>query len=84
VVERNLVKEPLTAAELRALAKKAGGAEELIAPKRRKEAAGLSGDALLQWLSEDGGRVRRPIIESGATLTLGFTEETRRKLDETL
>lgn len=78
------MKEPLTAAELTALAKKAGGAENLVAPKRRAEAAGLSGKALIAWLAEDGARVRRPIIEVGGTLTLGFTEETRRTLDEAL
>jgi arsenate reductase-like glutaredoxin family protein len=83
-VERNLVKDPLNVAELRALAKKAGSAEELVAPKRRKEAVGLSGDALLSWLAEDGARVRRPIIESGGLLTLGFTEETRRALEDAL
>jgi hypothetical protein len=38
----------------------------------------------LKWLSEDGARVRRPIIESGDVLTLGFTAETREKLDEVL
>jgi hypothetical protein len=30
------------------------------------------------------GRVRRPIVEAGSALTLGFTEETRRTLDEVL
>ena len=82
--ERNLIREPLTAAELRALAKKAGGAEQLVAPKRRAEAAGKSGEALIAWLAEDGGRVRRPIIIAGGKMTLGFTEETRRALDEAL
>jgi arsenate reductase-like glutaredoxin family protein len=84
VEERNLVREPLSVAELSALAAKAGGPEQLVAPKRRAEAAGLSGKALLAWLAEDGGRVRRPIIEVGGKLTLGFTEETRRILDDAL
>ncbi len=84
VEERNLIKEPLTAAELRALAKKAGGASELVAPKRRAEAEGLSGEKLIAWLAADGGRVRRPIIEVGGELTLGFTEETRQRLSELL
>ena len=84
VEERNLLREPLSVSELRALAKKAGGAEQLVAPKRRAEAAGLSGDKLLAWLAEDGGRVRRPIIEAGGTLTLGFTDQTRRALEEAL
>jgi hypothetical protein len=60
VVERNLIKEPLSAAELRALAKRAGGPEQLVAPKRRAEAEGLLGEKLIAWLAEDGGRVRRP------------------------
>jgi arsenate reductase-like glutaredoxin family protein len=84
LVERNLIKEPLSAAELRALAKRAGGPEQLVAPKRRAEAEGLSGDKLIAWLAEDGGRVRRPIVEAGGALTLGFTEEARRTLDEVL
>jgi arsenate reductase-like glutaredoxin family protein len=80
VEERNLIKQPLTAAELRALAKKAGGAESLVAPKRRAEAEGLSGDKLIAWLAEDGGRVRRPIIEVGGELTLGFAADAQEKL----
>ena len=84
VEERNLVKEPLTAAELRTLAKRAGGPEHLVAPKRRGEAEGLSGEKLIAWLAEDGGRVRRPIIDTGTALTLGFTEETRKTLSEEL
>jgi arsenate reductase-like glutaredoxin family protein len=69
---------------LRALAKKAGGAEHLVAPKRRAEAESLSGEKLIAWLAEDGGRVRRPIIEVGDELTLGFAEDARQKLDELL
>jgi len=84
VEERNVIKEPLTAAELRALARRAGGAENLVAPKRRAEAEGLSGEKLITWLAADGGRVRRPIVEVGGELTLGFTEETRSRLTELL
>src|SRR3989442_12637523 len=72
VEARTLMKQPLTADELRALAKKAGGAEQLIAPKRRAEAEGLSGEELIAWLAEDGARVRRPIIEAGGEVRLGF------------
>lgn len=84
VKERNLIKEPLGVDELTALAAKAGGAENLVAPKRRAEAEGLSGKKLIAWLAADGGRVRRSIIVAGGKLTLGFTEETRRILDEAL
>lgn len=82
--ERNLIKQPLSAAELRALAKKAGGAEQLVAPKRRAEAEGLSGDELIAWLAEDGGRVRRPIIEVGREVTLGFAADAQEKLTRLL
>lgn len=84
VEERNLIKQPLDAAELRALAKKAGGAELLVAPKRRAEAEGLSGEKLIAWLAEDGARVRRPIIEVGGALTLGFAADAQEKLSKLL
>ena len=82
--ERNLIKQPLSVAELRALSKKAGGAESLVAPKRRAEAAGLLGDELLTWLAEDGARVRRPIIEVEGKLVLGFAAEARAQLESYL
>ena len=84
IEERNLIKQPLTADELRALAKKAGGAEQLVAPKRRKEAEGLSCEKLIAWLAEDGGRVRRPIIEVDGDLTLGFAADAQEKLERLL
>ena len=84
VEERNLIKEPLTASELRALAAKAGGAANLVAPKRRAEAGSLSGDELIEWLAEDGGRVRRPIIEVQGELTLGFAADAQEKLERLL
>jgi arsenate reductase-like glutaredoxin family protein len=84
VEERNLIKQPLTGTEIRALAKKAGGVEQLVAPKRRAEAEGLSGEKLIAWLAEDGARVRRPIIEVGAELTLGFAAGAQEKLERLL
>lgn len=84
VQERNLIKEPLALSELRALAKKVGSAEELVAPKRRAEAEGLSGEKLLAWLAQDGARVRRPIIEVDGEVTLGFAGDAREKLEKLL
>jgi len=84
VEERNLIKQPLTSAEVRALAKKAGGVELLVAPKRRAEAEGLAGEKLIAWLAEDGARVRRPIIEVGGELTLGFAADAQEKLERLL
>ena len=84
VEERNLIKQPLTAPEIRVLAKKAGGVELLVAPKRRAEAEGLSKEKLIAWLAEDGARVRRPIIEVGGELTLGFAADAQEKLERLL
>ena len=81
---RNLIKEPLTVDELRRLASRAGGADQLVAPKRRAEAEGLSGDKLLRWLAEDGARVRRPIVVTGKKTTLGFTDAVREELEKEL
>ena len=81
---RNLIKEPLSADELRILASRVGGADHLIAPKRRAEAEGLTGEKLLKWLAEDGARVRRPIVVVGKTITLGFTGAARAELEKTL
>lgn len=78
--QRDLLKQPLTVDELRQLARKAGGAEQLVAPKRRAEAEGLSGDELLEWLAADGARVRRPIVEVGGKLTLGFAKDAQDEL----
>ena len=61
-----------------------GGAQHLVAPKRRAEAEGVDGEKLLKWLAEDGARVRRPIVVAGKTITLGFTDEARRELEEAL
>jgi arsenate reductase-like glutaredoxin family protein len=83
-VLRNLVKEPLTATEIEALAKKVGGVENLVAPKRRAEAEGLSGKTLVAWLAADGGRLRRPIIVTPRGTTVGFAADAKGRLAELL
>ncbi|HTM19207.1 MAG TPA: hypothetical protein VL172_01825 [Kofleriaceae bacterium] len=78
---RNLIKEPLTADEIRALAPLAGGVDQLVAPKRRAEAEGLSGEKLVAWLAADGARLRRPIvIVGGKKATLGFNAAAQDEL----
>lgn len=79
---RNLFTERLTAAEIRSLGKRAGGVGELVAPTRRGEAEGLGDAALASWLAEDPRRLRRPIIDTGDTLLLGFTASVRAALGE--
>ena len=84
VVLRHIIKEPLSVDELRKLAAQAGGARELIAPKKRAEAEGIEGDKLLKWLAEDGGRVRRPIVIAGKKVVLGFAGDAREALESLL
>jgi arsenate reductase-like glutaredoxin family protein len=80
---RNVVKEPLTAAELLALAKRVeGGLRALVAPKRRAEAEDVPDSQLAAWIAADGGRVRRPIIDTGGSrVALGFTASVREALE---
>jgi len=80
---RHLIKEPLSVEELRTLATQLGGAEHLVAPKRRAEAAGLAGEKLLVWLAADGGRVRRPIIVAGKKVFVGFAKDAQDALAAT-
>ena len=70
--------------ELRRLASRVGGVDEMVAPKRRAEAEGLSGEKLLRWLAEDGARLRRPIVVTGTKVTVGFAEAARQELEKAL
>ncbi len=79
---RELVKQPLTEAELRALAERLpGGVRELVAPKRRKELEGVPDAALAHHLAENPNHVRRPLIDTGRQLTTGFTADVREALE---
>ena len=78
---RDLVKQPLSEEELAKLAQKVGSVRDLVAPKRREEAAKVSDGKLIKWLAEDGTRVRRPIIVAGKKVTLGFTDAVREQLE---
>jgi arsenate reductase-like glutaredoxin family protein len=49
----------------------------LVAPKKRAEAADVPDAELLDWLAADGKRVRRPILEAGPKVTLGFTADVQ-------
>src|SRR5437899_1707784 len=64
---RNILKEPLSVEELRRLASRVGGVDELVAPKRRAEAEGLQGEKLLRWLADDGARGPRARSSRGGS-----------------
>lgn len=80
-VEREVTKQPLSEAEVRALAKRLGGIRELVAPKRREELAPLSDEELVKHLASTPGHLRRPIIDTGSLITAGFTAATRAQLE---
>ncbi|MSP62783.1 MAG: hypothetical protein EXR72_21115 [Myxococcales bacterium] len=84
VVVRNLIKEPLGVEELKKLVAKVGSARELVAPKRRGEAAAVPDGELVEWLAADGGRVRRPIVVAGKKVTLGFSAAIAAELEAAL
>ena len=76
------MKQPLTAAELKALAKRLGGIRNLVGPKRVAETAHLSDAALVEHLAANPGHVRRPLIDTGKVITAGFKADARAALEE--
>lgn len=78
--ERNLFRERLSAAEIRALGARAGGVRELVAPRRRAAVEGMSDEEVVAFLAADPARLRRPIIDTGGTVHLGFTKAVREAL----
>jgi arsenate reductase len=76
------MKEPLTEAEVKALAKRLGGIRELVAPKRREETSSLSDAQLVKKLAEEPNYVRRPLIDTGKDLVAGFTADSRERLSK--
>jgi arsenate reductase len=84
LVVRNLIKEPLTEAEVKRLGRQAGGLRNLVAPKRRAEAEAVPDAGLAAWLAGDGGRVRRPIVAVDGQVTLGFAGDARAALEALL
>jgi arsenate reductase-like glutaredoxin family protein len=75
------VKQPLTAAELKALAKRLGGIRNLVGPKRVAETAHLTDAQLVEHLAANPGHVRRPLIDTGKVITAGFKADARALLE---
>jgi arsenate reductase-like glutaredoxin family protein len=82
VVERNIMKEPLSEAEISALAQRLGGIRQMVAPKRRAEAEKVPDAKLAAWLAANPNFVRRPLIDTGKSLEAGFTATTRENLSK--
>lgn len=75
-----MTRQPLNAAELKALGKRLGAIRELVGPKRREETAGLNDAQLIEHLVNNPGHVRRPLIDTGKILTAGFKADAREAL----
>jgi arsenate reductase-like glutaredoxin family protein len=81
---RELMKKPLSEAEVRALGARLGGVRELIAPKRKGELGALGEEELVKHLAANPNHVRRPLIDTGKRVLAGFTADVRAALNEEL
>lgn len=79
---RNLMTQRLDANELASLARRAGGAVQLVGPTKRQQVEGMSDAQVIAFLLEDPSRIRRPIIDTGTSLLLGWSASTRQGLAE--
>lgn len=78
------MKQPLSAAELGALAKRLSGIRELVKPINQKEVEGMKDKEILHYLVEHPNSVRRPIFDFGKTLVLGFRADAKKQLEAEL
>lgn len=79
-VSRDLLKQPLSLAELSALAKRVEDVRDLVKPLNKSEVEGMKDKDILGYLAKNPNSVRRPIIDTGKLLTLGFTPAAREQL----
>lgn len=49
-------------------------------PTARADVEGMTDAAIAEWLAEDPKRLRRPIIDTGDALYLGFSKAVREAL----
>lgn len=82
--QRDLIKQPLSATELRALAKRVAEVRELVKPINQKDVEGMTDADVVAYLAENPNSVRRPIIDIDGALLLGFRPPTKKALEEAL
>lgn len=70
----------MSLAELTALGKRVSDVRELVKPINKAEVEGMSDKEVLAYLEKNPNSVRRPIIDTGKELILGFTPASRAKL----
>lgn len=82
IEERNLFKQRLASEEIRELAARVGDVRALVAPSRRNEVEGMPDAEVVEYLAADPARLRRPIIDTGDRVLLGFTKAVRQELED--
>ena len=82
--ERDLIRQPLSASEIRELAERAGGLEAVLAtrsPAYRARAAAVQDQAgWVAAMAEEPRLIRRPILETSRGMAVGFSEVNWRRL----
>lgn|GEM_PF-4911581 len=59
---------------------RAGGALNLVAPTRRAEVDQMTQTQMIDYLADDPARLRRPIIDVGHAIFVGFGKDVRQML----
>ncbi|HEX2258660.1 MAG TPA: ArsC/Spx/MgsR family protein [Actinomycetota bacterium] len=80
-VQRNIFKDRLTEKEIVELGERAGGVASLVPRKQRDEVEGMSEEEITRYLAEDPSRIKRPIIDTGEHVYIGFSQTVQQQLE---
>jgi arsenate reductase-like glutaredoxin family protein len=80
LVERNIFRDRLTVAEINELGERAGGVASLVPAKQRDEVEGMTSEEITQYLAQDPSRIKRPIIDTGDQVYIGFNRTVQQQL----
>lgn len=81
LVQRNIFRDRLTEEEIVELGERAGGVASLVPAKQRNEVEGMSPEEITRYLAEDPSRIKRPIIDTGHHVYIGFNETVQQQLE---
>ncbi len=54
---------------------------ELVPTKQKDEVEGMSEEELTRYLAEDPSRIKRPIIDTGDHVYIGFNQTVQQQLE---
>jgi arsenate reductase-like glutaredoxin family protein len=77
---RNIFKDRLTFAEILELGGRLGGVAALLPGNRRDEVEGMSDEEIGRYLADDPSRIKRPIIDTGDHVYVGFSRAVQEEL----